>query len=115
MNQPDLFNIPAAEMQSTQSAAAECSAEALAKVDAKALRQLCLEEYERRPQGATADEIFQAVRWRVPGPLDELSIRPRVTGLKNEGLLVLTGEHKINRKGNWCAVLIHRNFVKGAV
>lgn len=65
---------------------------------------------QRSGLGATADEIFQAVRWRVPGPLDEISIRPRVTGLKKEGLLVPTGERRLNRKRHTCAVLVHRKF-----
>lgn len=120
MNQPDLFEVgasatPAAASQAAQGAAAECSAEALQTVDVKTLRRLCLEEFERRPGGATADEVCKAVRWRFTGAVlpDELSIRPRVTELKKEGILVETSQRRYNRKMHTCTVLVHVKFKGG--
>ena len=118
MIQPDLFEdgasaTPAAASQAAQGAAADCSAAALAKVNVKILRQWCLEEYERRVAGATADEICKALIYKVPGKtVDELSIRPRVAQLKAEGILVQTGERRCNKKGNSCAVLVYFKFAE---
>lgn len=113
MTQPDLFEDSTPPEAQASGVAAACSAEALQKVDVKTLRRLCLEEYERRPFGATADEICKAVRFKFTGVMpDELSIRPRVAELKAEGLLVPTGERRQNKKGNNCAVLIHREYAR---
>ena len=115
-SQPELFEggeTPAA-VSTAQGTAAACSADALKQVDADTLRRLCLREYENRPMGATADEIFTAVKWRVRGPLDELSIRPRVTELKKEWLIVPTHERRFNRKMHKCTVLVHARFAKEA-
>ena len=91
--------------------AAACSADALAKVDVKIIRQYVLEEFERRPTGMTADECCTILKYKIPGvTVDELSIRPRVTELKKEGLLIPTSEKHFNKRNNPCTVLVHRKF-----
>ena len=88
---------------------ADCSREAFESVDTTRLRRLVLQEYHLYPTGTTADEI--ADRLRAMGlPVDAFSIRPRVSELKKEGFLIITGERRKNRKGNSCAVLIHRDL-----
>ena len=117
MIQPDLFEdgasaTPAAASQAAQGAAADCSAAALQKVDAEYMRRIILEEYKNRPSGATADELLRTIRWRVPGDIDELNIRPRVSELKASGLLVETGDNRKNKRGNSCAVLVYFKFAE---
>ena len=88
---------------------AECSAEALAKVDVDTLERLTEQEYKLSPNGAIADEIV--TRLQMMGKtVDYLSIRPRVSKLKADGTLVTTGTRRLNVKGNTCAVLLHRHF-----
>lgn len=89
--------------------AAACSAEAHGKVDAARLARLVEQEYLLFPQGAIGDEIV----YRLQGMgmnVDYLSIRPRVSELKAAGLLVATGRRRLNKKGNTCSVLVHRDF-----
>ena len=60
--------------------------------------------------GTIGDDIVH--RLQLLGlKVDYLSIRPRVSELKKRGILVPTGTRRINRKGNTCAVLRHRDFL----
>ena len=115
MIQTTMFNEegnPTPDAQASGVAAA-CSAEALGKVDAARLERLTEQEFLLFPDGAIADEIVD--RMRMLGfKVDYFSIRPRVSELKARGVLVATGTRRINRRGNTCSVLVHRNFVKGA-
>lgn len=93
--------------------AAACSAEALGKLDAANLRRLVVQEYLLFPDGAIADEIvhrLQGMGLRV----DYLTIRPRVSELKSDKVLVPTGRRRLNTRGNMCSVLVHRQFQEGA-
>jgi hypothetical protein len=97
------------ELFSGNEASASCSAEAFGKVDVVRLRQLTETEFLALKDGATADEV--AYRLCLVGvKVDEFSIRPRVSELKDAKILVPTGERRKNRKGNSCAVLRHKNF-----
>ena len=110
--QPSMFDsngTPTPEAQASGVGAA-CSADALQKVDAEYMRRIILEEYKNRPSGATADELLRTIRWRVPGEINELNIRPRVSELKASGLLVETGDQRKNKRGNSCAVLVYFKF-----
>jgi hypothetical protein len=99
--QPGLFDV-----------AAQCSAEALDKIDVERLRGLVEFEYLQLINGATADEIVERLQKRGH-KVDEFAIRPRVTELKSKYcLLYATGVRKKNKKGNTCAVLRHVNFRK---
>lgn len=99
--QPGLFDV-----------AAQCSAEAIEKIDVERLRGLVETEYLSLPGGATADEIVELMQ-KHGHKIDELAIRPRVTELKKKYCrLYPTGTRKKNKKGNTCAVLCHVNFRK---
>lgn len=88
---------------------AACSADALNKVDVAHLARLTEQEFLLFPNGATADEV--ADRLRMLGhDVDGFSIRPRVTELKQRGILVETGTRRKNRKNNMCTVLKHVNL-----
>ena len=91
---------------------AECSAAALEKVDAARIKAAVATEYASRPLGGTADEIAAILVQRGQVP-DILSVRPRVSDLKRERILVPTGERRENAKGNGCAVLQHRMYWRG--
>jgi len=91
---------------------ADCSAEAHDKVDVKRLSRLVEQEYLLFKDGAIADEI--SGRLQMLGyPVDEFSIRPRVSELKEAGTLVPTGARRENRRGNSCAVLRHSQLNGG--
>jgi len=117
MVQPAIFNdngTPTPEAQASGAVAAECSAEALDKVDETALRRLVAQEALLFPDGFIADEM--AVRLQMLGhDVDAFSVRPRVSQLKTAEfgcVLVETGRRRANAKGNTCAVLVHRNFCR---
>lgn len=98
---------PTPEASAPGAAAAECSAEARAKADTARLLQITEREFLLCLEGATADEVVY--RLNLEGiTVDELAIRPRVSELKAAKVLLPTGERRKNRKGNSCAVLIHR-------
>ena len=110
MNQSYLFDgdgTPTPEAHASGVAAA-CSAEAYDKVDVARLRRMTEAEFLLFPTGTIADEVAHRMRQ------DVLSIRPRVTELKDRGVLVETGERRRNGKGNSCAVLRHVRFQEGA-
>lgn len=92
----------------------ECSAAALEKVDAARIKAAVAAEYASRPLGATADEIAAILIQRGQVP-DILSVRPRVSDLKRDRILIPTGDRRGNAKGNGCAVLIHRMYWKGVL
>jgi hypothetical protein len=86
-----------------------CSQEARENARAAYFEGLVAAEYSLLPAGATADEV--AARLRAQGyPVDELSIRPRVSELKAQGVLYATGARRKNSKGNNCAVMAHIAF-----
>lgn len=91
---------------------AECSAAALEKVDAARIKAAVAAEYASRPLGGTADEIAGVLVQRGQVP-DILSVRPRVSDLKRNRILVPTGERRVNAKGNTAAVMVHRMYWKG--
>jgi len=89
----------------------QCSREAYDKVDTEKIERLAEQEFLLYPNGATADEIA----YRLQGMglvVDEMSVRPRVSALKDRKVLFTTGERRKNRKGNSCAVLVHRNLIQ---
>jgi len=103
MIQGDLFN-------GSGDPAPACSAAALEKVDATKLERLTEQEFLLFRDGTIGDDIVH--RLQLLGlKVDYLSIRPRVSELKKRGILVPTGTRRINRKGNTCAVLRHRDFL----
>ena len=115
MTQPEIFDQAGAPtIDAMPHTAQECSRLAILPLDKARLARLVLREFERAAEGATADEI--TVRLQAQGyKVDVLSIRPRVTGLKDEfngGPLVETGRRRKNERGNSCAVLIHRKFIR---
>lgn len=67
------------------------AAAADAAIDAKQLRGLALEHIRKTP--STADEVADALGKSV------LSIRPRITELKNLGKIVDTGDRRKNTSG----------------
>lgn len=92
-----------------EATSAACSAAAFDKVDAGRLRRLTEQEALLFPDGFIADEIV----YRLQGlgiKVDYFSIRPRVTELKQAGVLVSTGRRRLNKKGNTCAILRHKQF-----
>ena len=91
---------------------ADCSAAALEKVDAARIKAAVAAEYASRPLGGTADEIAGVLVQRGQVP-DILSVRPRVSDLKRNRILVPTGERRVNAKGNTAAVMVHRMYWKG--
>lgn len=117
MVQPAMFNdngTPTPEAQASGAVAAECSAAAFEKVDAARMRSLVEQEYLLFPAGAIADEVV----YRLQGmglSVDYLSIRPRVSDLKAAGILVPTGRRRLNKKGNTCSVLVHRDLIQGGL
>jgi hypothetical protein len=88
---------------------AECSADALAKVYAARLKAIVAAEYANWPTGRTGGEITAIL---VQGGLnvDILSIRPRVSDLKRERILLPTGERRRNDRGNTESVMLHRMY-----
>ena len=115
MTQPAMFDehgAPTPETRISGDTAAACSALAREKVDAARLRRLTEQEYLLFPAGATADEIVHRLRG-MGLHVDYLSIRPRVSELKAAGVLVPTGSRRLNRKGNTCSVLVHKQFKEG--
>lgn len=117
MVQPAMFNdngTPTLAAQAAGAVGAECSAAARDKVDVARLRRLVEQEYLLFPAGATADEIVYRLRG-MGLHVDYLSIRPRVSELKADLILVPTGSRRLNKKGNTCSVLVHKQFYKGAV
>lgn len=76
--------------------------------DAPRLRAAVLAVLERHPGGLTSDEIA--------GELGEsvLSIRPRVTELKQAGQLEDTGERRANRSGRTAAVVRLKKAARAA-
>jgi beta-lactamase superfamily II metal-dependent hydrolase len=84
-----------------------CSKEALDKIDTEKMREKVEAAYYVLPAGATADEIAAEMNESI------LSIRPRVSELKNK-VLWPTGERRRNKNGNSCAVLIHYKNMGGA-
>ena len=122
MTQPDLFQengqpTPAAVSQDAQGAPADpapaCSAAAREKLDTALLERLTENEYLKLPAGAIADEIVDRLRDRGYS-VDYLAIRPRVSELKARKILVATGRRRLNRRGNTCSILVHRDFVPPA-
>ena len=116
MTQDSLFNqdgtpTPAAHPVDPS---AECSAAALEKVDATRIKAAVATEYASRPLGGTADEIAAILVQRGQVP-DILSVRPRVSDLKRERILVPTGERRENAKGNTAAVMVHRMHWNGVL
>lgn len=122
MTQAYLFNGDGAPTPEARPAdpSAECSAEALDKIDAARLERLTEQEYLLFPSGAIAEDIVERLRMMGvesvvgTGKLVTVgSIRPRQTALKDRKILFATGERRKNAAGNSCAVLIHREFYKG--
>ena len=109
MIQPNLFDTPYRKPNPPS----ECRKEAREKVNAQKVRLKCLEVYEGLPDGATADEVAKILRDSGFAWADEFNVRPRVADLKREGFLMVTGEKRENRKGNSCAVLALKKYVKG--
>ena len=87
----------------------DCSAAALAGLDDTGLRSLVSKEYASRPLGANGVEILASLVAQGH-KVTILSVRPRITELKQARLLFPTGE----RRGG-CAVLIHRIYYKGVL
>ena len=87
----------------------DCSAAALAGLDDTGLRSLVAKEYASRPLGANGVEILASLVAQGH-KVTILSVRPRITELKQARLLFPTGE----RRGG-CAVLIHRIYYKGVL
>jgi hypothetical protein len=95
-NTLDLFDRPATypdapghkEKGGTSQAAAETIAPLQKPLQADVLRVL-----ERNPAGLTADEIASRMSRSV------LSIRPRVSELRESGLIFKTGERRVNESG----------------
>jgi len=87
----------------------DCSAAALAGLDDTGLRSLVAKEYASRPLGANGVEILASLVAQGH-KVTILSVRPRITELKQARLLFPTGE----RRGG-CAVLIHRMYYKGVL
>lgn len=111
MTQAMMFNdngTPTPEAQASGVAAA-CSAEAFEKVDANRLRRLTEQEALLFPDGFIADEIVYRLRG-LGVNVDYFSIRPRVTELKQAGILVTTGARRMNKRNNTCSVLKHKIF-----
>lgn len=114
MTQPAMFDehgAPTPETRISGDTAAACSAEARGKLDGAYLCRLVEQEYLLFPAGATADEIVYRLRG-MGLHVDYLSIRPRVSELKAAGVLVATGSRRLNKKGNTCSVLMHRQFME---
>ena len=82
VGEPSLFDQPST------------SREALESIDAARLRRLVYREYVMvGPQGLTPDEVAARLHRSV------LTIRPRCTELRQQGMLVRTGERRKNRSG----------------
>jgi len=110
MTQPELFEDGGRPTPSAKAAdpSAECSRDAKAKVDVLLLRTAVKTMFFVNREGLTSDEVTEKIQsWMTD--VDEFSIRPRVSELKRSGFLVVTGTRRKNKKGNSCAVLIHRD------
>ena len=116
MTQSNLFNEDGSASPEARPAdpSADCSAEALDKVDTARLERLTEQEYLLSPEGAIAEDIVERLRLlgiTSRGNLVTIgSIRPRQTALKDREILFATGARRKNAAGNSCAVLIHRKF-----
>ena len=93
---------------------AECSADALAKVYAAKLKAIVAAEYANLPQGVTGGEMTD-ILMQAGLNVDILSVRPRVSDLKRERILIPTGERRKNERGNSEAVMVHRMHWKGVL
>ena len=111
MTQEDLFTRDG-RMAYSLDPSAECSEEAMEKVDVKCLEALAEAIYAAKDAGHTADEVADILISNGKAE-DALSVRPRVSALKKRRILFPTGERRTNGKGNTCAVLIHRMYWKG--
>ena len=67
--------------------------------DAPLLREDVLRVLARHPEGLTSDEIADELGE------SPLSVRPRTTELKQDGLIVDTGTRRANRSGRLAAVM----------
>lgn len=116
INQEGLFNPDGTPTPSAYpiDPSSGCSADALAKVNAARIKAAVAAEYASRPLGGTADEIAGVLVQRGQVP-DILSVRPRVSDLKRNRILVPTGERRVNAKGNTAAVMVHRMYWKGVL
>lgn len=103
MNQPSLFDWPAATGKT------ETSKEAAEKLDASYWRKQCLQKaWGFDEEGFTADEMAAELAASV------LTVRPRVTELHQRGLIVRDPKRRRkNRNGNSCMVFhVHPNAPK---
>lgn len=69
---------------------------------AKSLRVRVLEKIRDAPNGMTADEVAEAMG------LSMLTIRPRVSELKTNGLIIQSCERRENKSGRSAVVWVSR-------
>ena len=93
---------------------AECSREAITKEYAARLKAIVAAEYANLPQGVTGGEMTD-ILMQAGLNVDILSVRPRVSDLKRERILIPTGERRKNERGNSEAVMVHRMYWKGVL
>lgn len=93
-----LFSYP--DAPGTKAGAPETSRIAAARVaaDATVLRQKCIDVLARHPDGLTADEVAAALNLSV------LSIRPRMSELRQMNRIQDSGQRRKNASGHSAAV-----------
>lgn len=87
--------VPGFKAEGTSQEAAERIAPAARIIRAQVLQQF-IDVY---PHGLTADEVASDLKLSV------LAVRPRVSELRRDGYLVVTGERRTNRSGMSATVL----------